>query len=49
MRRRMRMRSSVVEPGAGNDMVMEAEACATPTQRTSARLGGQPRRLDTQL
>ena len=43
------MRSSVVEWGARNETVMEAEASAIPTLGTGANPGGQPRRLDTQL
>ena len=43
------MRSNVMEWGARNDTVMEAEAFAIPTHGTSANRGGHPRRLDTQL
>ena len=48
-RRRTRMRSSVVEWGAGKKMVMEAEASAIPTHGTGANRRGQPNRLDAEL
>ena len=35
--------------GGWNETFMKAVACAIPTHGTSANLGQQPRRLDTQL